>query len=142
RVAHDTAGKVGTVTVKCCDLVTGRVTQVFTDGMPLEARAPANAAATSMAAGTWTITITTDEGEKPVTLTLQQVGDQLRGTIQGSLGSSQISTGSIGPAGDLQFTASLTMGSGTEAGRCSGTIEGNLMPGTVAVVGHPRAAVA
>ena len=57
-----------------------------------------------MASGTWTITVTTDEGEKPVTLALQQVGDQLRGTIQGALGSSQISNGSIGADGDVQFT--------------------------------------
>jgi hypothetical protein len=31
------------------------------------------------------------------------------------------------------------MGSGTEEGRFSGTVDGNLMRGTVAVVGHPQA---
>jgi imidazolonepropionase-like amidohydrolase len=140
RLGTIEAGKVANLTVTRGDLFTGggRVAHVFIDGVPIEPRAPANAAV-SLAAGTWTITITTDEGEKPVTLTVQQVGDQLRGTIQGSLGSSQISNGSIGPAGDLQFSASLTMGSGTEEGRFSGTIDGNLMRGTVAVVGHPQA---
>jgi hypothetical protein len=140
RLGTIEVGKVANLTVTRGDLFTGggRVAHVFIDGMPIEPRAPATAAA-SLAAGTWTITITTDEGEKPVTLTVQQVGDQLRGTIQGSLGSSQISNGSIGPAGDLQFSASLTMGSGTEEGRFSGTVDGNLMRGTVAVVGHPQA---
>ncbi len=103
RLGTIEAGKVANLTVTRGDLFTGRVAHVFIDGVPIEPRAPANAAA-SLAAGTWTITITTDEGEKPVTLTVQQVGDQLRGTIQGSLGSSQISNGSIGPAGDVQFT--------------------------------------
>jgi imidazolonepropionase-like amidohydrolase len=140
RLGTIETGKVANLTVTRGDLFTGggRVSQIFIDGLPIEPRAPATAAA-SLAAGTWTITITTDEGEKPVTLTVQQVGDQLRGTIQGSLGSSQISNGSIGPAGDVQFSASLTMGSGTEEGRFSGTIDGNLMRGTVAVVGHPQA---
>lgn len=138
RLGTIETGKVANLTITRGDLFTGRVTQVFIDGNPVEMRAPANAAA-SLASGTWTITITTDEGEKPVTLQLQQVGEQLRGTIQGSLGSSQISNGSIGAGGDVQFTASLTMGAGTEEGRFSGTIEGNLMRGTVAVVGHPQA---
>jgi len=139
RLGTIEAGKVANLTVTRGDLFTGRVTQLFIDGTPIEPRAPANGgAAASLAAGAWTITITTDEGEKAVTLTLQQVGDQLRGTIQGALGSSQISNGSIGPTGDVQFTASLTMGSGTEEGRFSGTIDGNLMRGTVAVVGHPQ----
>jgi imidazolonepropionase-like amidohydrolase len=137
RLGTIEAGKAANLTVTRGDLFTGRVTQVFIDGNPIEARATGNAP-TSLASGTWTITITTDEGEKPVTLTLQQVGDQLRGTVQGSLGSSQISNGSIGPTGDVQFTASLTMGSGTEEGRFSGTIDGNLMRGTVSVVGHPQ----
>ena len=138
RLGTIEAGKVANLTLTRGDLFAGHVTQVFIDGAPIDARAPAAGGAASLASGAWTITITTDEGEKPVTLTLQQVGDQLRGTVQGSLGSSQISNGSIGPAGDVQFTASLTMGSGTEEGRFSGTIDGNLMRGTVSVVGHPQ----
>ena len=49
----------------------------------------------SMANGTWQITVTTDEGERSVTLASNQVGDQLRGTIQGALGSATINNGSI-----------------------------------------------
>ena len=77
------AGKIANLTVTRGDLFTGRVAQVFVDGTPIEARAPADGRGASIAAGTWTITVTTDEGEKPVTLAVQQVGDQLRGTIQG-----------------------------------------------------------
>jgi hypothetical protein len=36
----------------------------------------------------------------------------------------------------LQFTASVTMDAGTEEAKFSGTITGNVVRGTVAVVGH------
>jgi len=114
------------------------VTQVFVDGTPVEVHAPAPAAGAASVAGTWTITVTMDEGDKPVTLSLEQVGDQLRGTIQGALGSSQISNGSIGANGEFQFTTSVTMASGTEEAKFTGTITGNVVRGTVAVVGHPQ----
>lgn len=139
RLGTIETGKIANLTITRGDLFTGHVTQVFVDGTPIEARAPANAnAAGSVAGGTWTITVTSDEGEKSVTLALQQVGDQLRGTIQGALGSSQISNGSIGANGELQFTASVTMAAGTEEARFSGTVAGNVIRGTVAVVGHPQ----
>jgi len=137
RLGSIEQGKVANLTVMRGDLFGGRVSQFFIDGMPVEIRAPANAAA-SAANGAWTITVTLDEGEKPVTLNLQQAGEQLRGTIQGALGSSQISNGSIGPTGDVQFTATVTMNAGTEEARFTGTINGNVIRGTVAIVGHPQ----
>jgi imidazolonepropionase-like amidohydrolase len=139
RLGTIETGKIANLTITRGDLFTGRVTQVFVDGTPIEARAPANANGVgSLAGGTWTITVTSDEGEKSVTLALQQVGDQLRGTIQGALGSSQISNGSVGANGELQFTASVTMAAGTEEARFTGTIAANVIRGTVAVVGHPQ----
>ncbi|HMA23531.1 MAG TPA: amidohydrolase family protein [Gemmatimonadaceae bacterium] len=139
RLGTIESGKIANLTITRGDLFTGRVTQVFIDGVPVEVRAAAAAnGAASLANGTWTITVTLDEGEKPVTLALQQAGDQLRGTIQGSLGSSQISNGSIGANGELQFTASVTMAAGTEEARFTGTISGNVVRGTVAIVGHPQ----
>jgi hypothetical protein len=138
RLGTIEAGKIANLTIARGDLFAGHVTEVFVDGTPVETRASAPGGA-SVASGTWTMTVTLDEGEKPVTLALQQVGDQLRGTIQGSLGSSQISNGSIGPNGEVQFTATLTMDAGTEEGRFSGTIAGNLLRGTVTIVGHPQA---
>jgi hypothetical protein len=139
RLGTIETGKIANLTVTRGDLFSGRVSQVFVDGTPVEIRAPAVASgASSVAGGTWTMTVTSDEGEKSVTLALQQVGDQLRGTIQGSLGSSQISNGSVGPNGELQFSASVTLAAGTEEARFSGAIDGNVMRGTVAIVGHPQ----
>ena len=131
-------GKIANLTVTRGDLFSGRVTHVFVDGAPVELRAQTANAAGSMANGTWTVTVTTDEGEKPVTLAVQQVGDQLRGTIQGSLGSSQISNGSIGTDGAVRFHATVTLAGGTEEATFTGTIEGNVIRGTVAIVGHPQ----
>lgn len=138
RLGTIETGKVANLAIARGDLFTGRVTQVFIDGVPMEVHPPAAANGGSIASGTWTITVTLDEGEKPVTLALQQVGDQLRGTIQGALGSGQISNGSIGTNGEVQFTASVTMAAGTEEARFTGTITGNVMRGTVSVVGHPQ----
>jgi imidazolonepropionase-like amidohydrolase len=138
RLGTIETGKVANLTVARGDLFSGRVTQVFIDGVPMEVHPPATANGGSIASGTWTLTVTLDEGEKPVTLALQQAGDQLRGTIQGSLGSGQISNGSVGAGGEVQFSASVTMASGTEEARFSGTITGNVMRGTVAIVGHPQ----
>lgn len=138
RLGSIETGKVANLAIARGDLFGGHVTEVFIDGVPMEVHAPPAAAGGSIASGTWTLTVTLDEGEKPVTLALQQVGDQLRGTIQGSLGSGQISNASIGGNGDVQFTATVTMDAGTEEARFTGTINGNLMRGTVSIVGHPQ----
>jgi imidazolonepropionase-like amidohydrolase len=141
RLGTIETGKVANLAIARGDLFGGRVVQVFIDGVPRDVHAPASAAGAaggSIASGTWTLTVTLDEGEKPVTLALQQVGDQLRGTIQGSLGSGQISNASVGADGEVQFTATITMVAGTEEARFAGTINGNLMRGTVAIVGHPQ----
>ena len=138
RLGTIEAGKVANLAVVRGDLFGGRVTQIFVDGTPVEAQAPQTSGAANIAAGTWTVTVTLDEGEKPVTLALQQAGDQLRGNIQGALGSSQISNGSVDAAGAVQFTASVTMVAGTEEAKFSGSIAGNTIRGTVAIVGHPQ----
>ncbi|HXT18720.1 MAG TPA: amidohydrolase family protein [Gemmatimonadaceae bacterium] len=139
RLGSVEVGKVANLTVARGDLFSGRVTQVFVDGTPMDVRAPTNAnGAALIANGTWQITVTLDEGEKPVTLTLQQVGDQLRGTIQGALGSNQIADGSVTAAGDVQFRTTITMNDGSEEARFAGTIEANVMRGTVRIVGHPQ----
>ncbi|MEP6491369.1 MAG: amidohydrolase family protein [bacterium] len=137
RLGTIETGKIANLTLTRGDLFAGHVAQVFVDGSPVEIRAQA-AGAASLAGGTWTVTVTMDEGEKPVTMALQQFGDQLRGTIQGSLGSSQISGGSIGADGTVKFTATVTMGAGTEEATFTGTIAANVIRGTVAVVGHPQ----
>src|SRR5439155_12707791 len=85
RLGSIETGKIANLTITRGDLPAGRVTQVFIDGRPIEIRA-SGAAGGALASGTWTITVTTEEGDKPVTLQLMQQGDALRGTLQGSLG--------------------------------------------------------
>jgi imidazolonepropionase-like amidohydrolase len=138
RLGTIETGKIANLTVTRGDLFTGRVTQVFVDGAPVELRAPTNANAAGMASGAWQMTVTLDEGEKPVTLTLTQAGDQLRGTLQGALGSAQIASGSISATGELSFRTTITMDAGTEEARFAGNIEGNVIRGTVQIVGHPQ----
>jgi hypothetical protein len=38
----------------------------------------------------------------------------------------------------VQFSATVTMNAGTEEARFTGTINGNVIRGTVAIVGHPQ----
>jgi hypothetical protein len=78
------------------------------------------------------------EGDRTVTLELQQDGERLRGTMQGALGSGDISNGSIGANGDLRFTASVTLGNTSEEATFTGTLTGNVMRGAVQIVGRPN----
>ena len=142
RLGSIEAGKIANLTVVRGDLFdpAGRVTQVFIDGRPLTVRAPSteSSAGAAPAAGTWTVTATFVEGDRTLTLNLQQDGERLRGTMQGSLGSGDISNGSIGANGDVRFTASVTLGNTSEEATFTGTLTGNLMRGTVQIVGHPN----
>lgn len=139
RLGSIEPGKIANLTVTRGDLFSGRVARLFIDGAPVEVKAPASNGAAATATGTWTVTVTTDEGDRPMTISLQQAGTELRGTVQGSLGSSEISNGSVGANGDVKFTASLTMQSGTEEATFAGTVNGNVIRGTMTVVGHPPA---
>ena len=115
-----------------------RVTQIFVDGRPLEVRAPrAESGASGGVSGTWTVTATTDQGDKTLTLTLQQEGERLRGSMQGDLGSGPIANASIGASGDFRFTAGVNIGGETTEATFGGTISGSTMRGTVAIVGRP-----
>lgn len=140
RVGSIENGKIANLAVVRGDIFDrgGRVTQLFIDGKPVEVRASAaNGNGGGIAGGTWTVTVTLDGAEKAVTLAMQQTGEQLRGTIQGALGSSQINSGSVGANGEFSFKATVTVEAGTEEATFSGTITGGSMRGTVQIVGHP-----
>src|SRR5262249_49118045 len=137
RLGTIEVGKIANLTVPPGDLLAGHAAHLFVDGSLVEVRAQTNAAASAVT-GAWTLTVTTDEGDRQVTATLQQVGDQLRGTIQGAMGSSPINNGSIAPDGAVKFSATVTMAGGTEEATFTGTIAANVMRGTMAVVGHPQ----
>jgi hypothetical protein len=141
RLGSIEAGKIANLTLVRGSSVfdrSARVTQVFIDGRPIEVRAPsARGESAGAGSGTWTVTATTDQGEKTLTLQLQQEGERLRGGIQGDLGSGQISSGSIGASGEFRFTTTVTIAGETNEATFGGTITGNTMRGTVAIVGRP-----
>lgn len=140
RLGTIETGKIANLTVVRGDLFdrAGRVTQVFIDGRPMTVRAPAAETNANAASGTWTITATFAEGERTITLNLQQEGERLRGSIQGSLGSGEIGSGSLGAGGDLRFTVPVTLGSTSEEATFAGTLTGNVMRGSVQIVGRPN----
>jgi imidazolonepropionase-like amidohydrolase len=141
RIGSIEAGKIANLTiVRGPNLFdrNARVTHVFIDGRPIEVRAPAaRGEGTGVASGTWTITATTDQGEKTITLNLQQEGERLRGSIQGDLGSAQIANASVGEGGEFRFTVNINIGGESTEATFGGTITGTSMRGTVAMVGRP-----
>jgi hypothetical protein len=137
RMGSVEVGKIANLTVARGDLFepNGRVTQVFVDGRPIEVRQPAPSAG-SGASGQWNVTVTLEGRERAITLRLTQEGDRLRGEIQGALGTSQISSGSIGDSGEMRFTVPLTLATTTEEAVFEGTITGSSMRGTISIVGQ------
>ena len=124
-----------------------RLTHVFIDGRPVDLK-PAPPVGTSPAAGggaartaslaygTWTLRVQLEgQPERSVTLTLQQEGERLSGSIQGDFGSAQIANASVGASGDIKFTVPITTGTQTTEATFTGTISGNEMRGTVTTVG-------
>ena len=140
RLGSIDAGKIANLTIVRGDVFdrSGRVTQVFIDGRPMTVRAPTTETNANAASGTWTITATFVEGERTLTLDLRQEGERLRGTIQGSLGSGDISNGSLGENGDLRFTVPVVLSGTSEEATFTGTLTGNVMRGTVQIVGRPN----
>jgi amidohydrolase family protein len=142
RLGTIEVGKIANLTIVRGDITSrgARVSQLFIDGRPVAVRPPTQTAGSGTpAAGTWTLTVTTDEGEKAVTLSLQQEGDRLRGEIQGALGTREIGNGSIGSNGEMRFTVGLTFTNETNEATFTGTLAGNSMRGTVTIVGHAAA---
>jgi hypothetical protein len=76
--------------------------------------------------------------EQSFTANLQQQGERLTGSIQGSLGSGQIASGSVS-GNEVRFTVPITLpapASQTTDAQFTGTISGNTMSGAVQVVGR------
>ncbi len=141
RLGTIEVGKIANLTVTRGDIFdkTARITHVFIDGRPVDLKPAASATPGSIgqsAAGTWTLNVNLGEGETTITLMLQQEGEQLRGSIQGSLGSGQIASASIGQGGDLRFSVPVNIGGLTTEATFTGTINGNEMRGTIQVVGR------
>jgi Amidohydrolase family len=105
---------------------------------PGAARPPASGSATTSLAGTWTINVEFGGRAQTATLNLQQEGERLSGTLQGPMGASEISNGSVGADGSFRFTTTLNLGGQTVELTYAGTASGNQMNGTLTT---PRGAI-
>ena len=140
RLGSIEPGKIANLTVMRGDLFdrNSRVTHVFIDGRPVDLR-PVTAGAglaVNIASGAWALAVDLGQGEIAVTLTLQQEGERLRGSMQGALGSADIANASVGPAGEIRFTAPVTLEGQTTEATFTGTITGNEMRGAVNITGR------
>jgi imidazolonepropionase-like amidohydrolase len=140
RLGTIEVGKIANLTITRGDLFDrgARITHVFIDGQPVDlkpATATAPGAGGGLATGTWTINVNLGESDQSVTLILQQEGENLRGSIQGALGSAQIANASVQPSGELRFTVPVTITGQTTEATFTGTITGNQMRGTAQTVG-------
>jgi hypothetical protein len=142
RLGSIEAGKIANLTVTRGELLTRNPTfaYVFIDGRPVDlkpatATAP-DATASSNASGSWTLTVNTGSADLTMTLALQQEGDRLRGSIQGALGSGEISNASLGAGGDFRFTVPVTLEGQTTEATFTGKLTGNEMQGSVTFVGR------
>jgi imidazolonepropionase-like amidohydrolase len=137
------AGKIANLTVTRGDLFdrNSRVAHVFIDGRPVDLRPAATTPGAQDrqpgrgVAGTWTVNINLGQGERGATLTLQQEGDRVTGSIAGVLGSGEISNASVSSSDELRFTVSLNLEGQTKEATFTGTLAGNEIRGAVNVVG-------
>ena len=139
-------GKIANLTVTRGDLFAKdrRIAHVFIDGKPIDLRPPTSAADRGAnASGTWSLTVSltgtgNEKQELTATLNLRQDGERLTGSLQGTLGSGNIATGSV-TGSEVNFTVPITLtapASQTTDAIFVGTVTGNQMRGTVQVVGR------
>jgi imidazolonepropionase-like amidohydrolase len=140
RLGSIETGKIANLTVTRGDLFdrNSRIMHVFIDGRPIDLRpaTPGAGQPASIAGGAWTLGVDLGQGELAVTLTLQQEGDRVRGSMQGALGSVDIANASVGPSGEIRFTAPVTLEGQTTEATFTGTITGNEMRGAVNITGR------
>lgn len=138
-------GKIANLTVTRGDLFdkNRRVTHLFIDGRQVELRPAAAATGGATATGTWTLNVNlggsgNERQELSGTLTLQQQGDRLTGSLQGQLGSGSVASGTVSGS-EINFTVPVTLpapASQTTDAIFTGTINGGEMRGSVQVVGR------
>jgi imidazolonepropionase-like amidohydrolase len=131
-------GKIANLTVTRGDLFdrNTRVAHVFIDGRPVDLRpAEGGTGSRNNVSGAWNLNINLGQGERTATLNLQREGEQLTGSISGSLGAGEISNAAISSAGEVRFTVPLQIEGQTREATFTGTLSGNEIRGTVTVVG-------
>lgn len=140
RLGTIEVGKIANLTIMRSDIFerTARVAHVFIDGQPVDLKPAAPAASgagAGVATGTWTLNVNLGESDQSITLVLQQEGETLRGSIQGTLGSAQIANATLRSNGELRFTVPVTIGGQTTEATFTGTLTGNQMRGAAQTVG-------
>jgi imidazolonepropionase-like amidohydrolase len=143
RLGSIETGKIANLTVMRGDLFdrNSRVTHVFIDGRPVDLRpvtpgGEPSGQMTNIATGAWSLTVNLGQGDLAVSLTLQQEGERLSGSMQGALGAVEIANASVGPAGEISFTAPVTLAGQTTEATFTGTMVGNEMKGAVNITGR------
>ncbi|HEY4426541.1 MAG TPA: amidohydrolase family protein [Pyrinomonadaceae bacterium] len=133
-------GKIANLTVTRGDLFdrNSRVAHVFIDGRPVDVRPPATGGpgqGRNTLAGQWTVIVNTAQGDRTISLTLQQEGERLTGSISGPLGAGEISNGSASNTGEVRFTVSVNVEGQTKEATFTGNLANNQIRGNVAIVG-------
>jgi imidazolonepropionase-like amidohydrolase len=139
------AGKIANLTVTRGDLFdrNSRITHVFIDGRPVDLRpAPGGGGpgqgsgqGRNTLAGAWTVIVNLSQGDRTITLNLQQEGERLTGSISGPLGAGEISNGSASNTGEVRFTVSVNVEGQTKEATFTGTLANNQIRGNVTIVG-------
>jgi imidazolonepropionase-like amidohydrolase len=132
------AGKIANLTVTRGDLFdrNSRVAHVFIDGRPIDLRPAAGGGPTrSNVSGTWAVNVNLGQGERAITLNLQQEGDRLTGAVSGPLGAGEISNASMTTAGEVRFTVVLNVEGQTKEATFAGRLANNEIRGSVTIVG-------
>lgn len=86
-------------------------------------------AADANVAGTWTVSVETQQGTRDSTLTLTQSGAALTGTIKGARGENPV-TGTV-TGNDIKFTYSVSFNDQSIAIDYAGKVDGSSIAGTV-----------
>ncbi len=134
-------GKIANLTVTRGDLFdrNSRVAHVFIDGRPVDLRSTAGGGGLGSGrnnlSGTWTVNVNLEgQGDKSITLTLQQEGERLSGSIAGPLGAGEISNAAVN-TGDVRFTVSVNVEGQTKEATFTGRLQNNEIRGNVTIVG-------
>jgi imidazolonepropionase-like amidohydrolase len=134
-------GKIANLTVTRGDLFdrNSRIAHVFIDGRPVDLRPAAPGGGPGQGrntlAGTWTVIVNTGQGDRTISLTLQQEGERLTGSISGPLGAGEISNGSASNTGEVRFTVTVNVEGQTKEATFTGNLANNQIRGNVAIVG-------
>jgi imidazolonepropionase-like amidohydrolase len=131
-------GKIANLTVTRGDLFdrNSRVAHVFIDGRPVDLRpSTGGPGGRDALSGTWNLTVNLGQGDRTGSVTLQQEGERVSGSIAGLLGTGEISNASITAAGEVRFSVPLQIEGLTKEATFTGTVSGDQIRGTVTVVG-------